>query len=108
MTQDVDVLITWLMVVIVIAALAATTVPILYSFFPWRQYKVGRLFMFQSVSFAAAVDLTVLFQFWVPNILVLFWINALVFTAIAASTSLTVWTLWRIIHPRKGKTHAVQ
>lgn len=87
MTRDIEVLKLWLLAVVVLAAVAATAVPVLYSFFNWHKHLIGRLFMLQAVSLAVALDMTVLFQFWNPDILVIFWIDVSVFTAIAVSTS---------------------
>jgi hypothetical protein len=100
MTRDINVLRIWLLIVVVIAAAAATAVPVLYSRFPWRQYAIGRLFMMKAIAFAVALDVTVLFQFWVPDILVIFWIEAIVFTAIAVTASLMVWLMWRYYKKR--------
>jgi hypothetical protein len=100
MTHDIAVLQEWMLVVIVIAALGSTAVPVLYFFTGWRKRLLGRLFMFQSLAFAMAMDLTLLFQFWKPtNILLIFWISVVVLTLIAASTialAIMVWNLnWR-------------
>lgn len=103
MTRDIDTLVRYLLVVVFIAAICSTAVPILYSTGPWRAKLLGRLFMLQAVSFAAAVDVTVLFQFWHPkDILWVFWIEAIIFTMIAVSTSALAWMSWRVNHP-KGK-----
>lgn len=58
--------------------------------------------MLQALSFAAAIDLTALFAFWTPkSILVLFWVNAIVFTGISISTSALAWVMWQIKKERK-------
>lgn len=105
MTHDIEVLKAWILVCVVIASIGATSVPVLYSFFPWRLRPIGKLFMLQSISFALALDFTVVFNVWPPkNILVLFWVNAFVFTFIAASTtSMAVWFASRMcLYPKKG------
>lgn len=94
MTQDVEVLRMWIRIVLCIAALGSTSFPVLYAFSPWRSSPLGRLFMLQAVSFAAAMDLSLMFSFWRPtNLVVIFWIDALVLTAIAASTILLTITV---------------
>lgn len=109
MTHDIKVLTAWILVCVIIAAIGTTAVPILYSFFPWRSRPIGKLFMLQSVSFALAIDLTVLFFLWpTSNILVLFWINAAVFTFISTtSISMAVWFVTRMrIYSKKGTEDA--
>jgi len=104
MTHDVDVLRRYLLIVVFISAMGSTSVPLIYAFSPWRTRAIGRMFMLQAVSFAVALDMTVLFQFWMPsNILVLFWIETFVFTAIASSTIMLAWMMWRLNHPSKKK-----
>lgn len=109
MTRDIEVLKLWLLFVVVLAAVAATAVPVLYSFFQWRRLLIGRLFMLLAVSFAAALDLTVIFQFWHPDILVEFWIDVIVFTAIAVSNVLMFVLMWKLYFKRKkGNENAPQ
>ena len=105
MTRDVDTLVRYLLVMVVIAAISSTAVPVLYSFGPWRTRKLGRLFMLQAISFSLALNMTVLFQFWHPkDILWVFWIECVVFTMIAVSTSALAWLGWRENHAKyKGK-----
>jgi hypothetical protein len=104
MTRDADVLRAWLLVVVVIAAMGATAVPIIYSFLPWTRHRIGPPFMLQAVSLAGALDMTVLFAFWRPDdILVLFWVQVLVFTAIAVSTSTLVWVTIRMRYPNRKR-----
>lgn len=103
MTRDVNVLRLWLLVVVVIAAIMATVVPILYSRFLWRTYKIGRVFMYEAISLAAALDMTVLFQFWRPDILVIFWFDTIIFTALAVSISMAAFIMWKQSPPWKGK-----
>jgi hypothetical protein len=52
--------------------------------------------MLQGVAFAAAIDLTLVSVFWVPDsIYYQFWSQALVFTFIAASTAFVTGVLIR-------------
>jgi hypothetical protein len=105
MTEDIEVLMFWIKVAVVVASIGTTAVPVLYAFSPWRTYLFGRLFMLQALSFAAAMDLTTLFTFWQPkNILVVFWIDVIVLTAIAISTSLLVIMMWLV--PRREERKA--
>ena len=86
--ENIDHLVFWLRVVCVICCVTTTAVPLLYAFTPWRSRLFGRLFMLQAISFAAAIDLTTLFAFWRPeNILVVFWVDIVVLSGIALSTS---------------------
>lgn len=108
MNGDIEVLRAWIRVVLIIAAICTTAVPIIYSFSPWRSRPFGRLFMMQAISFAVAMDLSALFSVWHPvNILILFWVDALILTLIAASTSAMAGMMWRMSHPsKKGKQNA--
>src|SRR5688572_19826973 len=100
MTRDIEVLRAWLLVMVVIAAVGATAVPVLYSFLPWKKHQIGPPFMLQAVSFAGALNITVLFAFWRPkDILIIFWVQALLFTAIAVSTSTLVLVTIRMRYP---------
>ena len=101
MTRDLDVLRSWINVVVTITAICVTAVPLIYSFSPWRLRPLGKLYMWQSVSFAAAFDLGVLFMFWRPDILLIFWISAFVYTAIAGSTASMAFYIWRTNSTRK-------
>jgi hypothetical protein len=109
--EDVETLRFWIRVMCVVASIGTTAVPILYAFSPWRTRLFGRLFMLQALSFAAAIDLTTLFAFWQPkNILVVFWIDVIVLTAIAVSTSLLTLMMWLVPRreKRKQRNHDLQ
>lgn len=97
MTRDINVLRAWILIVAIIAAVGTNAVPIIYLLTPWRQRMLGRLFMFQALTFAAAMNLSVVFTLWRPDdILVIFWVNAVVLTAIAISTSALAWMIWQL------------
>lgn len=104
MSENIEFLGMWILICTIVAAVGTTAVPVLYAFSPWRSRRLGQLFMLQAVAFAMAIDLTVLFEIWRPiNILVLFWVNAVVFTFIASSTSALAIFMWRLNHPSKKK-----
>lgn len=105
MTHDINVLRAWIRIVLLVAAICTTAVPILYSFSPWRSRRVGQLFMLQALSFAAAIDMSLLFAYWRPrNILMLFWVDAFVLTAIAVSTAALAWLMVRLNYLKKKGT----
>lgn len=112
MSTDVEVLMNWIQACLVAAAIFTTAFPILYLFSPWHSTRLGRLLMLQAVSFALAIDLTLLFQFWVPtNVLIVFWVNFFVFFLIAIATGALTIMLWRTNHkktpqPRRRETDA--
>jgi hypothetical protein len=88
MTHNLHVLIQWIRIVALVTATCTTAVPVIYSTFPWRTRRLGKLFMAQAVSFAAAMDLTAVFSYWHPkNILLVFWIDAVVLTLVSVSTA---------------------
>lgn len=55
------------LVSLIFAAVTTTAFPILYSFSPWYRSHLGRAFMAQAVAFSMAMDLTLLFKFWLPK-----------------------------------------
>lgn len=104
MSTDIEVLRMWIRIVGVITAIATTSFPILYAFSPWRSRPIGRILMFQGVAFATAIDLSVIFSFWTPKpLLLVFWIDALVLTGVAASTSAMTWFVWKMNHSDRKK-----
>lgn len=106
MTHNIHALVSWIRIVAVITATCTTVVPILYSFFPWRTRRIGQIFMLQAVSFAMAMDLTALFSYWHPkDILVVFWIDAFVLTAVSVSTAAFAVLILKMNYDasRKGK-----
>jgi len=103
-THDITVLRTILMVVYIIAAVAASSFPILYSRTPWRRTPLGRVLMGVGASFAGAMDLTIVFTFWKPkNILIIFWVDIVVISAIAVSTATLTVYMWKMNHPKAWK-----
>jgi hypothetical protein len=88
--KDVQTLLTWIRVVETIAAVCTTAVPVIYFFTGWNTRTLGRLFMWQATSSAAAKDAAVIFMFWRPKtpgaIVTVLWLDAVILTAIAGST----------------------
>lgn len=102
MTEDIETLKLWIHICLIVAALGTTAFPLLYSLTPWRSTMLGQLVMLQAAAFALAIDLTLLFQFWTPDsILLIFWVNAVVFNLIAISTTALTWAMWRMNRKRK-------
>lgn len=92
MTRDITVLLFWADICLAVAAVCLTAFPVLYMFSPWYSNSLGRAVMLRGLAFALAIDLTLLVQFWRPkDILVLFWMNALVFTFLAGTS--IYWTV---------------
>jgi hypothetical protein len=108
MSTDVEALRMWGRVVLIIAAVCTTSVPIMYSYYPWRSRLLGKIFMLQAISFAVAIDLFTIFSIWSPlEYQWLFWVRAIVLTLIAGSTSAMTWMMWRFSKPlRKGRRRA--
>lgn len=97
MTQNIEVLNRIIQSCLYFAAFSTTLVPVVYALAPWYQSALGRAFMLQSVSFAAVMDLTVIFQFWTPiDVRVKFWIEAIMFVVIAAATTRIVILMLKI------------
>jgi hypothetical protein len=102
MTRDIDTLFRWIKCVLSVAAFFTTAFPVLWLFSKWNSTEAGRLLMFQTTSFALVLDCTLLFQFWTPNdILVIFWVNVILFSLIAFSSGALLFMLWTYnYHPR--------
>ena len=106
MSDDIEMLRFWIRIVVVIATLCTTALPILYSFSPWRTHALGRLFMMMAVSFEATMILSCVFMFWKPDVRVVFWVDAIALTAIAISTSRLTWWVWKMNFSRKRSEYA--
>lgn len=103
MPHDINTIRVWIRVVLVIAAICATSVPFIYSFSPWYKSRLGLLFMLQGISFAVAIDLSAFFSIWPrASFVVAFYVDALVLTAVAASTAALSILMLRMNHFRKG------
>jgi hypothetical protein len=64
--------------------------------------------MVKAITFAVTMDLTLLFMFWRPrDIMVRFWINAILLTAVAITSAWMAWNIWRIGHPNRKKVDIV-
>lgn len=97
MTHNIHTLMLWIKGCLIVAATGTTAVPVIYAFAPWRKRLLGKIFMTKAISFAAFMDMILLFTFWTPkDILILFWVEAVVLTAIAVSTSLQAFMIWRL------------
>lgn len=96
MNNDLAALEFWIHGCMWIAAICTTAFPVLYLFSPWYGSPLGRVLMLQGASFALAMDVTLLFQYWAPaDPMVIFWINAFVLSLIAAATASLTFHLWR-------------
>lgn len=107
MTRDVNTLRNWLIAALWVAAFFATIAPTLYAFTPWRSRPVGRVVMMMALCLASALDATLLFNYWHPDILVIFWFDASLFTAIAMTAIAFTIMIWRLNISRK-KVEIVQ
>lgn len=97
--NDFETLFSWLKVVTWLAAIGTTLFPILYLFSPWYTSVTGRVLMFQSVAFAAAVDLTLMGYYDIPESLTFsLWLGIIVLGWIAVATFAFSFLLWRTNH----------
>lgn len=102
MTRDIETLTQILKWFLFAAAIAGTAFPLIYAFSPWWSETLGRLLMFSAASFALALDTTVLFYFWQPDeILIYFWVQVVVFGLIAVSKSLLAAAVFRLNYMRR-------
>lgn len=95
MPIEYEILRVWIPVSLCVAAFFSTLFPVLYMFSAWYKTSLGRVLMFQALAFAAAIDVTLLFQFWRPTLAVALVVNTVVFSTIAVSTALLSILLWR-------------
>jgi hypothetical protein len=91
-----DTLLLWIRVVFVMAAISVTSVPLMYARSAWRTHLLGRLFMLKSIAFAIAIDVRLLFMFWKPNILIVFWVTAISLTLVAIATASLAILIWNM------------
>jgi len=104
MSLDVEVLELWVLGCVVLASFFTTLFPAMYLFSAWTSTPLGRILMLQGIAFALAIDLTLTFAFWRPdNIHVVLFVNAFVFTFIAASTGALCVMLWRANYSKKAR-----
>ena len=79
-----------------VAALCTTSFPVLYGIIsPWHKSWLGRALMLQGVALAAALDITLIFQFWKGANSFRFGVYAVVIIAIAAATATLTAGMWR-------------
>lgn len=79
-----------------VAAVCATSFPILYAFSPWYKTPLGRVVMLQAGAFALALDVSLIAKYWRPsNDFHMFLINAAVFGIIALATGSMTFLLWK-------------
>lgn len=104
MSHDIETLTNWIRVCLAVAAFFTTSFVVLFASTTWRKYMLGWAVMHMALGFALAIDLTLLFTYWTPkNILLVFWIQATVFTLIALSTATMTYLLWRSNFSGKSK-----
>lgn len=109
MTRDAEVLRVYILVIVTMASIGTTSIPVIYAFSAWRSSPLGRAYMVKAITFAVTMDLTLLFMFWRPsNIMIRFWINAILLTAVAMTSAWMAWNIWRIGHPNRKKVEIVQ
>lgn len=106
MMRDYHTLVMWIRAFTYGAAICTTSVPILYSFYPWRSRRFGQAFMLQAIAFAAAMDITAFFTIWRPkNIWVLFYADMFILLLIAVATSGLTVLIWRMNRPKSKGRH---
>jgi hypothetical protein len=96
MTRDIVILEHILKLFLDISAFFTTLFVVMYWFSPWFKSHLGRAIMLQAISLALALDMTVLFQYWQPeDILVSFWIQVLIFGLISVGAIYKCVVLWQ-------------
>lgn len=108
--RDIETLRFWIRVCLWVAAICTTLVPAIYSLSPWYRSLLGRAFMVQAIAFAMIVDITLIFSYWKPDsqadILVRFWVNAVLLTIVAGATLMLAISIWLLNHrEHQGAPH---
>lgn len=104
--QDTEALEQWILICLIVASVCTTMFPLIWAFSRWWSTLLGRLLMLQAIAFSVAIDLTLFFQFWEPtpdDIMLIFWLNAIVFGLIAISTLLLTLTMVRMNYIRRKR-----
>lgn len=100
--RDVETLRFWIRICLWVCAVCTTLVPLIYSLSPWYKSLLGRAFMIQAFAFALIVDITLIFSYWRPDsrsdIVVRFWVDAILLTVVAGATLLLAVTIWQLNH----------
>lgn len=96
MTRDPETLKETLKYILFVAAFFATAFPVMYAFSPWYKSALGKVLMLHGFALAFALDVTLLFYFWQPkDILIVFWIEVVIFALIALANFMICLLLWR-------------
>lgn len=105
-TPDMDVLVIFGRIFLILATLTATAFPVLYSFSPWYKTPLGRAIMFQAATLALVVWLKFVLTFFLEDGTrsVLLWLNVIILAMVWVITSRLTYLLWRI---RKEATRKV-
>lgn len=95
-------------ILLVIAAITSTSFQFLYMFTPWYKSPLGRAVMLQAIALCFALQLQVVFTFFVQDIPlnVLYWINDGILLVIVIATSMLAYLQWTYRRKRK-EDHAV-
>lgn len=111
MTRDLETLQQSLLIFLWVAAVCTTIFPVLWAFSRWWSTLLGRLLMLEGVALALAVDLTLAFQYievTPDDLLLIFWLNAIVFGLIALASVLLTFTMIRMNYIRRKRKKETQ
>ena len=96
MSLEVETFDAIILIALVIASVCTTAFPLLYSLSPWHKSILGRTMMAQSIAFSLAVDLTLLFRFWMPPYPWGRFVTMLVLLIVAGTTATLTGILWKL------------
>jgi hypothetical protein len=97
MPKDMETVIEYIKIMLVVTGICVSLFPILYLFSPWYRSHLGRAVMIQSMSVAFAIDISVVRAYWLQDMTVtaLFLLNLVILAFIAgASMYLVVMLLY--------------
>ena len=108
--RDVETLLHWSRVILIVTAICVTLFPVLYALFaPWYQSKLGIAVMLQSVSIALTIDYSAGRRYIFPDAApsTILWIYIVLMSLVClTSLFLTAVLLYLVLHPNvEGKKH---
>lgn len=109
--RDVETLLHWSRVILIVTAVCVTLFPVLYAIFsPWYQSRLGIAVMLQSVAIALTVDYSAGRRYVFPDAAqgIVLWIYiALMSLVCLTSLFLTAVLLYVVYHPKIEEKHNV-
>lgn len=108
-TRDMELVVIFGRLALIVAAITVTSFPILYLFTPWYKRPLGRAIMLQSLTLVLAIWLKFILTFFFkegPRDFLL-WTNDIVLVSISVASSSLTYILWKIRQNAKSKEQEI-